>query len=121
MEYDDPLSMKAVLVECCVCHNPLFGYSELVQTDMDSFEWGELKRWWPPQESEVDWDIPEVARISLVEAKICFKAKAYAACVVMCGRTLEGVCKHHNLKIKNLAKGLKKLKEQELIDSRLFE
>ena len=46
---------------------------------------------------------------SLIEAKICFKAKAFSACAVMCGRSIEGVCKHHDPKTKTLAGGLKKL------------
>ena len=38
----------------------------------------------------------------------------------MPGRTLEGVCKHHSTKTKNLAAGLKELKEKGIIDERLF-
>jgi hypothetical protein len=118
---DVPFPMKAVLVECRVCHHPLFGWTELIQTGEDSWEWGELTRQWPVQETEIDWEIPEIARISLIEAKVCFKAKAFSACAVMCGRTIEGVCKHHDPKTRNLANGLKKLKDDGVIDSRLYE
>src|SRR5690606_16424667 len=72
-------------------------------------------------ETEVDWEIPEIARNSLIEAKICFKAKAYSACAVMCGRAIEGVCKNHDPKTKTLAAGLKKLRDDRVIDSRLYE
>ena len=39
----------------------------------------------------------------------------------MCGRTIEGVCKHHDPKTRNLASGLKKLKDDQIIDNRLYE
>ncbi|WP_353055935.1 DUF4145 domain-containing protein [Alcaligenes faecalis] len=51
---------------------------------------------------------------------MCFKARAYSACAVMCGRAIEGVCKNHDAKTRTLAAGLKKLKEDGVIDSRLF-
>ncbi len=39
----------------------------------------------------------------------------------MCGRTIEGVCNHHSTKNKTLAGGLKELRENGIIDERLFE
>lgn len=38
----------------------------------------------------------------------------------MCGRSIEGVCKHHDPKTKTLAAGLKKLREDGVIDDRIF-
>jgi len=111
---------KITLLECKVCHNPLLGITELIQTGEDDWEWDSASRLWPSPETEIDWDIPEIARISLIEAKICFKAKAYSACAVMCGRAIEGVCKHHDPKIKTMAGGLKKLKEDGVIDDRIY-
>jgi hypothetical protein len=112
---------KYVLVECPVCRSALLGISELIQTGEDRFEWDGAGRVWPAPETNIDWNIPEIARVSLIEAKVCFKARAYAACAVMCGRTLEGVCKHHDAKTRGLAAGLKKLKDAGVIDTRLYE
>jgi hypothetical protein len=117
---EDPFPFKAVLVQCPVCNNALLGYSELIQVGPDRHEWSTLDRLWPKQERDVNWDIPEIARNSLIEARICYKAKAYSACAVMSGRTLEGVCKHHSAKSRNLATGLKELKQKGIIDDRLF-
>jgi len=111
---------KIVLLQCKVCKNPLVGYSELVQTGPDDWDWDSAVRQWPVPEDDVDWAIPEIARNSLVEAKLCFKAKAYSACAVMCGRTIEGVCKNHDPKTRALAAGLKKLKQDGVIDDRIF-
>jgi hypothetical protein len=112
---------KVVLLECKVCENALLGMSEVVQTGHDEWEWDTASRLWPAPETEVDWEIPEIARNSLIEAKICFKARAYSACAVMCGRAIEGVCKNHDPKTKTLAAGLKKLRDDRIIDSRLYE
>ena len=112
---------KAVLVKCPVCDNPLLGGSDHYQTGPDTSEWSALKRLWPQQETYIDWEIPLIARNSLLEAQICHKAKAYSACAVMSGRILEGVCKHHATKSKNLASGLKELKDKGIIDDRLYQ
>lgn len=111
---------KYVLLECKVCHAPLLGTTELIQIGEDDYEWDSALRVWPMPESEIDWDIPEIARNSLIEAKICFKAKAFSACAVMCGRSIEGVCKHHEPKTKTLAAGLKKLLVDGIIDDRIY-
>ncbi len=116
---EDPFPFKVVLLECPVCKNALLGGTELFQVGTNRYEWSDLNRLWPQHESDVDWDIPEIARNSLTEARVCYKAKAYAASVVMSGRTLEGVCKHYLGKSKNLAGDLKRLKEMGIIDDRL--
>ncbi|WP_313223780.1 DUF4145 domain-containing protein [Stutzerimonas nitrititolerans] len=115
-----PVPTKAVLLECKICHSPLYGITELIQIDEHSWEWDHVSRLWPAQDTDIDWGIPEIARISLIEAKLCFKAKAFSACAVMCGRTIEGVCKHHDAKTRSLALGLKKLKDDGIIDTRLY-
>lgn len=117
---EDPFPFKAVLVQCPVCNNALLGGCDLIQVGPKEYEWSSLNRLWPKQESYVDSDIPAIARNSLIEARLCYKAKAYSASVVMSGRTLEGVCKHHATKSQNLALGLKELKEKGIIDERLF-
>lgn len=86
----------------------------------NDWEWDSASRLWPTPKTDVDWDIPEIARNSLIDAKICFKAKAFSACAVMCGRSIEGICKHHAPEIRTLAGGLKKLREDGIIDERIY-
>jgi len=112
---------KAVLLKCPVCNNALLGGSDLEQTGPDTSGWSNLNRLWPQQETYINWEIPVIARNSLVEARSCFKARAYSACVVMSGRTLEGVCLHHSTKSKTLDNGLKELKDSGIIDDRLYQ
>ncbi len=112
---------QIVLLECKVCKNALLGISEIVQTGEDKWDFVSADRLWPSPDTGVDWEIPESARNSLIEAKVCFKAKAYSACAVMCGRAIEGVCVHHEPKVRSLATGLKKLKDTGVIDNRIYE
>lgn len=111
---------KYVLLECKVCRAALLGVSEVVQTSAEDWDWDSATRLWPSPETDVGFEIPEIARNSLIEAKVCFKAKAYSACAVMCGRSIEGVCKHHDPRTKTLAGGLKKLKDDGVIDERIY-
>jgi hypothetical protein len=119
LEYTD-VPTKVMLLVCKVCGNALLGMSELIQIDYDTWEWDSASRLWPAPETEVDWTIPEIVRNSLIEAQICFKAKAYSACAVMCGRAIEGVCKCYDSETKTLASGIKKLREAGVIDERMY-
>ncbi len=118
---EDPFPFKAVLVRCPACDNALLGGTELIQTGPTHYQWSPLNRLWPKQESHIDWEIPDIVRMSQIEARKCYKARAFSASVVMSGRTLEGLCKHHSTKSTTLAKGLAELKDKGIIDDRLFE
>jgi len=111
---------KYVLLECNSCYSALLGYMEVEQDERGEWDWGTAVRRWPAPESDIDRTIPEIARISLVEAKQCFKANVFSACAVMCGKAVEGVCVHFDPKTKSLATGLAKLKKDGHIDDRLF-
>lgn len=114
----DPI--KYVLLECKICHGALLGITEMVQTGLNEWEWETARRLWPVPEQDLDDSIPDIAKVSLVEAKTCFKARAFSACAVMCGRAIEGVCMHHDPSTRSLSTGLKKLRDSGLIDDRIF-
>lgn len=63
--------------------------------------------------------VPAGLRREWDEAQICFRAKAYAACVVMVRRTLEGTCADQGVKARSLAQGLQRLAANGLIDETL--
>ncbi|GJM22833.1 MAG: hypothetical protein DHS20C15_27480 [Planctomycetota bacterium] len=91
--------------------------------DPDSREqgWSIPTRIWPDPDKYVPWDVPEIVRASLEEARKCFRAGAFAACAVMCGRTVESICVHYNAPGDSLNKRLAALREREVIDARLFD
>lgn len=81
---------------------------------------GEPERLYPPRERPVDY-LPNAIRAAYVEARSCFRGKAFTASTIMCRKTLEGVCREHNIDQGDLVKDLRKLRDEEIIDSRLFE
>jgi len=82
--------------------------------------YGNPYRLFPEQERKMSLSVPLKIKSSHSEAFRCFKAKAYTACVVMCRKTLEGICKEHGSG-KNLFRILKKMHNENEIDDRLFE
>lgn len=118
---DDPFPFKAILLQCPVCNNALLGGSDLIQLNWDKHVWSDVARLWPQQDNHIDPNIPAIARNSLVEARLCYRARAYSASAVMSGRTLEAVCKHQKTSSSTLAGGLKELKSQGVIDERLYQ
>lgn len=63
--------------------------------------------------------VPSGLRREWEEAQTCFRAKAYSACAVMVRRTLEGTCAEQGVKEKTLAKSLKKMADDGLVDETL--
>jgi hypothetical protein len=78
-------------------------------------------RVYPPQDRILSNEIPAQLRQIHEEARACMRAKAYTAAAVMSGRALEGVCDLHGVKGTTLQNRLAKMKEEELIDGRLWE
>ena len=58
---------------------------------------------------------------SYEEAVACAGSGAFTACAIMCRRTLEGICDSHGIVAGNLDGKLKKLRDDEVIERRLFE
>ena len=118
---DDYDPFVVYFLECPVCHRTMVGDSYPMQIGIDKWELTEPSRLWPNPSENLDWSIPTSVRQSVEEARKCFGAKAYSACAVMCGRSIEAVCKEHGSKKRTLAQGLKELKDNGIIDGRLFE
>ncbi len=118
---DDPFPFKVSLLECPVCKNAILAGQELYQVGPEQHEWSDATRLWPKHDKYLHWDIPELVRDSLEEAQKCYKAKAYSACAVMCGWTLESICSEFGSKNKFLAGGLKDLLDKEIIDKKIYE
>lgn len=118
---EDGIPSAIFLLECPICKRALVGATELVQVSYDDWDWCNPARVWPDPDNSVDFNIPAIARTSLLEARTCFKAKAYTACAVMAGRAVEGVCVHYVPSKKTLAAGLRELKNKGFIDERIFD
>ena len=111
---------KTCLLVCPVCKEVLVGIQERFSTIDGRFEWDDAVRVWPEPDRHLDWRLPDLVMNSMKEAQICFKAKAYSACAVMCGKVLESICSEHKTSNKFLSGGIKELLEKEIIDKKIF-
>jgi hypothetical protein len=112
---------RVSLLACPICGNGLIAGECEIGYDNDAVVWDAPTRLWPCPDKRVPWYVPRIVGASLEEANRCFKAGAHSACAVMCGRSLEGICKHYETKSNNLIGGLKELLEKGVIDKRLLE
>ncbi|MCD4657433.1 MAG: DUF4145 domain-containing protein [Planctomycetes bacterium] len=108
-------------LECPICSETMIGSSAYIQIDYNEWEFDDPTRLWPNQEKSLDLSIPQNVKASIIEANKCFNAKAHSACAVMCGRALEVICKENKTKSWTLGKGLKELKDNGVIDERLYD
>jgi hypothetical protein len=65
--------------------------------------------------------MPHSISDALNEADKCLFGQAYSASVVMSVQAIEGICRHFETKSDDLLNGLKKLRESEIIDKKLYE
>ena len=114
------ISFKTLLLECPICKQAILAGQDLWQIAPKETEWLNTRRLWPQPEKYLDLEIPYSVRKSLEEARTCYKAKAYYACAVMCGKTLESICSEYGTKNKFLAGGLKELLDKQVIDKKIY-
>ena len=105
-------------LKCPRCAGPM-----IVWQDPGGAGWSEPYRMYPPEEYEIFFGFPEEIRFLLIEAYQCYKHKTYTASVIMCRKTLEGICYLNGIKRKSMSlpKRLQKLKEKGIIDNQLHE
>ncbi|HMG06564.1 MAG TPA: DUF4145 domain-containing protein [Chthoniobacterales bacterium] len=115
----DPFTIH--FLECPICHRAMIGRSEPMQVGPGLWDDSSLDRLWPKSRRALDLFIPLSVRKSIEEAQKCFDGQTYAACAVMCGRSLEALCKHHGAKGWRLSRSLKEMKGRGVIDGRLFD
>jgi hypothetical protein len=118
---EDPFPYKVALLSCPSCGSTLVGLSEQIHDHPDNEPyWEDALRLWPEPKRVLPPYIPDFVRNSLEEADRCFNAGAYAACAVMCGRALEGICLHFKTKSTVLHTALIELRDTEIIDKRIY-
>ncbi|HLD39511.1 MAG TPA: DUF4145 domain-containing protein [Candidatus Nanoarchaeia archaeon] len=110
------IPIRYIFLQCPRCSSPFLAYQEDYGNG-----WDEPTRLFPPRDKEVNPSLPESIRNAYKEARSCFKGKNYTAAIIMCRKTLEGVCCVHGIKARNLSLGLKEMKSKGIIENRLFE
>lgn len=103
---------------CPRCRNPMLA----VQCDYGrGFNDDSPSRVFPALDRQLAWNVPASIKIAFNEAVTCFNSKAFTASAIMCRKALEGLCAEHGAKAANLSLSLKKLRDKEIIENRLFE
>lgn len=122
-EQGEMLNELVSFLRCPSCRQSFTVVQEEVGIDPQDGEsiYDAATRVWPEPKRTIHWSLPEAVKISLIEADKSFRAAAYMASAVMCGRALEAVCRHHKTKSQYLGGGLEELLEREIIDKRLFQ
>jgi hypothetical protein len=114
-ELGSDVTGKYSFLKCPKCKSPFI----VVQVE-DGADWDQPSRVYPPIEA-ISTAIPFPITATYLEARACFKARAYTATVVMCRKVLEGICEEHKVVARNLAIALREMRDRGIIESRLFE
>lgn len=114
---DEGPPYRYTFLRCRQCGSAILALQEKYSPD----EWDGPMVVFPVQAMRVNPMLPSPLRSAMTEAVGCMKAKAFTACAIMCRKTLEGVCAEHGIKERSLDLSLKKMKDQGIIESRLFE
>jgi len=108
---------RYIFLKCVSCEKPIV----TVQSRPDENEiWDSPRRIYPPMR-RIGFRVPAPLRKSFQEAVGCQESAHYLATALMCRRIIEGVCIHYLGSISNLASGIQKLREKNIIDERLFD
>ena len=110
------IACKYSFLKCPKCASPFL----VIQENFGGDYWDDPYRLYPTQD-KINPFYPEPIKKAYSEAQSCFKTKAYTAAAIMCRKTLEGICVEHKIKERTLATSVKKMKDQGIIESRLFE
>jgi len=113
------MATKTYLLHCTSCDTALIAESEEDFVDSKTV-WTKPVRVYARPKRILGDDIPPIVRNSLEEAERCMQSAAHLAATAMCGRSLEAICRHYRTKDSYLGGGLKELKDQGVIDSRLY-
>lgn len=110
---------KYTFLKCPNCRNPIV----MLQTDdgNGATQWGQPQRIYPADIVTGSPAVPYDIAVAYGEARKCFKATSYTAAAIMCRKTLEGITEAHNIESRNLAQGLKKMRDEGIIENRLYE
>ena len=114
-------SGRYVLLRCKTCDGPILVAQDNVGNMVHGDIWDPPITLFPVQRDRASKDVPLPLGDAYDEATACFRAKAYTASAIMCRKTLEGVCDAKGVQEHSLVRSLAKLKENALIDDRLFE
>jgi hypothetical protein len=118
---DNKCSGRFVLLKCRRCYNPLLVNQDNIGNQAAGDIWDTPLRLYPTDETHANPNAPKGIRSAYDEAAACYKTRAYTAAAIMCRKTLEGICSEYGASQRNLVQSLEKMRENGIIDERLFD
>lgn len=112
---------RFTFLQCPRCERPFVVSQFPLDWSPQSIIWGSAKTLLPEPYKRVDPSLPQSIRTAFEEALACIRSGAHTACVIMCRKTLEAVCREYQVGGRDLAAMLNTMREKHLIDKRLFE
>ena len=124
-EFDECLHTFKLL-KCPHCGRPFLieqVYDTSVFYSDDDFCTSDVKEeiLYPKLDKNINSKLPKYIDHAFKEAQKCFKCHAFTASVIMCRKTLEGICKEYKIEKGNLQKKLENMKKNKIIDDNLWE
>jgi len=114
-------SCQYTLLACTACSSPILVRQTNIGNMAEGDKWDTPFVVFPQADTRVNPNAPKEIRAAFEEACTCYRSQAYTASAIMCRKTIEGVCSEHGVAERNLYSSLGKMKENGLIDERLFE
>jgi len=101
------------LARCPRCNEPvLLRFDEISAAPVQIY---------PAPERPLSRSVPNGIRECFEEARDCFRSHAHTATALMCRRTLEAVARDHSINQRTLAAALQAMRDNGIIESRLFD
>ncbi len=117
-DWDLPVQFTAV--QCSKCLGAALYSQEFIGSNGDDEFYEDLWQIYPAQQRGLSPDVPDDLRQDFEEAQRCLRAKSYRGAAVLARRVIEGMCDDHGQKKGNLNDRLINLKQQGVIDDRLY-
>lgn len=101
---------------CTSCKSPFVLYQERENDD-----WGAPTQEYPQADRQLPPSVPRGIRTDFAEAQRCMRARSYNASAIMARRVVENIRKEQGYKKGKLFVALKSMKDDGVIDARLYE
>jgi len=120
LEEGPDVPTRFLFARCPNCDRPMVAVQEN-WGDWNNDHHFDKPRRYLPANSRLGATVPRAVVAAFNEAGRCYGAQAYAAATIMARKAIESLVKEHKIRRANLASGLRAMKDQGLIEARLFE
>lgn len=110
---------EVILSKCLNCERPILIEEEFVNIEEHSWV-SSSTQLYPNADNVALKNAPEMVIKPYAEAYKCYRVQAYEACVIMCRKGIEAICKDKGQSKGNLASKLLGLRSTQILDDTLY-